>query len=118
MGDIVFGSMLLRFVLGGSAVVGSTIIAKKMGGKIGGIFAAFPAVYLAALLTIRLDATGNELLDKSVSLSKGAMIGMAANIFFAITAGFLCARKGWKRGLVYSLICWLLISCLILFAEI
>ncbi|MDP4108355.1 MAG: DUF3147 family protein, partial [Bacillota bacterium] len=46
--------LFIRFLLGGAAVVLSTIISRKLGEKAGGIFAAFPAVYLAALLTNRL----------------------------------------------------------------
>lgn len=38
--------VFLRFLFGGSAVVISTLIAKNFGGRLGGIFAAFPAVYL------------------------------------------------------------------------
>lgn len=101
--------LLIRFFLGGAAVLVSTIIARKLGEKAGGIFAAFPAVYLAALLTIRLDFKGNDLISHSISLSKGAIFGMAINILIAILAGFLL-KKGWKRGLVNSLVCWFVLS--------
>lgn len=101
--------LLIRFVLGGAAVVISTIIARKLGEKAGGIFAAFPAVYLAALLTDRFDFTGNQLISHSISLSKGAIYGMAINILVAVLAGYLL-KKGWKRGLVNSLVCWLFLS--------
>jgi uncharacterized membrane protein (GlpM family) len=101
--------LLIRFFLGGAAVVVSTIIARKLGEKAGGIFAAFPAVYLAALLTIRIDFKGNDLIAHSISLSKGAIFGMAINILIAILAGYLL-KKGWKRGLVNSLVCWFVLS--------
>jgi hypothetical protein len=103
------GSLLIRFLLGGAAVVVSTIIARRLGEKAGGIFAAFPAVYLAALLTIRLDFSGNELILRSILLSKGAIIGMVINILIAIVAGVLL-KKGWKRGLVSSMVCWFILS--------
>ncbi len=105
----VTAGLLIRFFLGGAAVVVSTIIARKLGEKAGGIFAAFPAVYLAALLTIRLDFKGNDLISHSISLSKGAIFGMAINILIAILAGYLL-KKGWKRGLVNSLVCWFILS--------
>lgn len=101
--------LLIRFFLGGAAVVVSTIIARKLGEKAGGIFAAFPAVYLAALLTNGLDFKGNDLISNSISLSKGAIFGMLINIFVAILAGFLL-KKGWKRGLVNSMVCWFVLS--------
>lgn len=106
--------LIIRFFLGGAAVVVSTIIARKLGEKAGGIFAAFPAVYLAALLTIRLDFTGNDLISHSISLSKGAIFGMAINILIAILAGFLL-KKGWKLGLVNSMVCWFVLSFVIVF---
>ena len=61
MGEISISALLIRFLLGGAAVVLCTIVSKKMGTKIGGIFAAFPAVYLAALLTVGLDFSGDQL---------------------------------------------------------
>ncbi|MDP4083318.1 MAG: DUF3147 family protein [Bacillota bacterium] len=110
MGGLSVGALLIRFVLGGAAVVLSTIIARKLGEKAGGIFAAFPAVYLAALLTGGLDYRGHELINHSIILSKGAIIGMAINIIVAILAGTLLQKNGWKRGLVNSMACWFVIS--------
>ena len=102
-------SLLIRFLLGGAAVVAATLIARKLGNKAGGIFAAFPAVYLAALLTNRLDFSGHALINNSILLSRGAIIGMAINIVIAIIAGVLL-QKGWKRGLINSMICWFVLS--------
>lgn len=102
-------ALLIRFILGGAAVVASTIIARKLGEKAGGIFAAFPAVYLAALLTNGLDFRGNELIAHSLVLSQGAIIGMSINILIAIIAGLLIP-KGWKRGLVQSMVIWFAVS--------
>lgn len=102
-------SLLIRFFLGGAAVVLSTIVARKSGEKVGGIFAAFPAVYLAALLTNRLDFSGTALISNSILLSKGAIIGMTINIIIAIIAGFLLP-KGWKLGLLNVMVCWFAFS--------
>src|SRR5690625_4218835 len=100
MNQLSVGALLIRFFLGGSAVLFSSIIAKKSGEKAGGIVAAFPAVYLAALLTASLDFRGDELISYSILLSKGAMIGMIINILIAIIAGYLLPKRGWKRGLM------------------
>jgi uncharacterized membrane protein (GlpM family) len=109
--------MLIRFLLGGGAVLVSSLIAKKIGGRVGGIFAAFPAVYLAALVTIHFDSTGNALIQKSILLSQGAVVGMAINILCAVMAGYLCTKEGWKRGLMHSVFGWLSISMFIAFLS-
>ncbi len=114
MAEISISALLIRFILGGAAVVASTIIARKLGEKAGGIFAAFPAVYLAALLTNGLDFQGNELIARSLLLSQGAIIGMAINILIAIIAGILIP-KGWKRGLVNSMVIWFVVSMVVVF---
>lgn len=116
MGKLTWGGIVLRFFLGGGAVVASTLIARKVGGKMGGIFAAFPAVYLAALLTLHLDTAGDVLLARSFALSRGALIGMLANILCAVTAGYVCAKKGWGRGLLIAVSVWLAVSVFILVA--
>ncbi len=77
MNGLSIAGIIIRFLFGGIAVAISSVIAKKMGGKIGGIFATFPAVYLAALLTVRLDYTGSELLGRSLTLSAYALFASA-----------------------------------------
>lgn len=113
MAELSISALLIRFILGGSAVVASTLVARKLGEKAGGIFAAFPAVYLAALLTASLDFSGDELISYSILLSKGAIVGMAINIVIAIIAGYLLPRKGWKRGLTQAVGCWFIISMIV-----
>ncbi|WP_339197682.1 DUF3147 family protein [Aeribacillus sp. FSL k6-2211] len=102
--------IVIRFLLGGGAVVASTIISRKLGSKVGGIFAAFPAVFFTPLLTLRLDVKGGELVEKSIVLSQGAVVGMFMNIMCAIAVVYLCTKQGWKRGLAQSLAGWFLVS--------
>ena len=118
MGELSMTGILVRFLLGGSSVAASSIMAKKFGGKWGGIFASFPAVYLAALLTTGLDVQGPVLLQRSLTLSQGALVGMIADIIFALAAAYLCARRGWKSGLLIAFIGWLSISLAILTIRI
>ena len=113
MGDLSVSGLLIRFLLGGLAVVVSTIVARCLGEKAGGIFAAFPAVFLAALLTAGLDLRGEDLVNQAIVLSKGAMVGMGINIFVAIIAGFLLKKHGWKKGLIEALGCWLVVSMVV-----
>lgn len=114
MGGITLGALFIRFILGGAAVVASTMIGRKLGEKAGGIFAAFPAVYLAALLTGGLDYKGQALIHHSIILSKGAIIGMAINILVAILAGVFLQKSGWKRGLIHSMACWFVLSFVVI----
>ena len=113
MDNLSISALLIRFLLGGLAVVGCTLVAKRLGEKAGGIFAAFPAVYLAALLTIGLDFHGGQLISHSIMLSKGAIFGMAINILVAIIAGYLLPRQGWKRGLLQAMACWFVVSMVV-----
>ena len=115
LGTLSISALLIRFVLGGAAVVVSTIVSRKLGEKAGGIFAAFPAVYLAALLTTGLDFSGSDLVSHSILLSKGAIIGMAINILIAIIAGYLLPRQGWKSGLIQAIGCWFVVSSVVVF---
>ncbi len=102
--------VVLRFLFGGSAVAVSTLIARNFGGRLGGIFAAFPAVYLAAVVGLSMDYDGSELLLASEQLSKGALVGMAADICCALAASYMILKYGWKRGLVYALLLWAIIA--------
>jgi uncharacterized membrane protein (GlpM family) len=117
LGILSVSGIIIRFLLGGGAVVASTIVSRKLGSKMGGIFAAFPAVFFAALLTLRLDAKGSELVEKSIVLSQGAIVGMFINIMCAIAVVYLCTRKGWKRGLTQSLAGWFLVSIVYAFIS-
>lgn len=85
-----------------------TLIARSFGPRIGGIFAAFPAVYLAALLSLKLDYQGQQLVEMSVHVSEGALVGMLANIICAVAASRLILTKGWQRGLWQALLIWLI----------
>jgi uncharacterized membrane protein (GlpM family) len=98
--------LLLRFLFGGTAVVLATLVARALGGRIGGIFAAFPAVYLAAIISLRLEYTGQELLLVSQEISYGALIGMIADIICAYAASRFILKQGWKCGLLYALLVW------------
>lgn len=111
----VVAPVILRFVLGGAAVVAATVIARWFGGRIGGIFAAFPAVYLAAILSLGLEYKGQELLIMSEHISRGALVGMVADIFCALAASRFIIINGWKKGLVQALVLWSILAPAIYF---
>ncbi|WP_174520462.1 DUF3147 family protein [Desulfolucanica intricata] len=108
--DISMFAVIVRFILGGGAVVASTVIARAFGRGIGGIFAAFPAVYLAAVLTLGMEYRGENLLVMSQHISRGALVGMLANIVCALAASRLIIKKGWQRGLSQALVIWFILA--------
>ena len=38
------------------------------------------------------------------------MIGMAINVLCAAAVGLLCVKRGWRKGLAYSVLGWLVVS--------
>jgi hypothetical protein len=42
------------------------------------------------------------------------LIGMVADIFCALAAGYLIFRTNWKSGLLGALVIWFVVSCLIM----
>ena len=107
MAELSISALLIRFVLGGAAVVLATIVAKIVGQKAGGIFAAFPAVYLAALLTASIDYSGEALINYSILLSKGAIVGMVINIIMAVDCGISYSQKRLETWIIRCV--WLLV---------
>jgi hypothetical protein len=110
-----FTGILLRFLLGGSAVAASAIIGRKLGGRIGGIFAAFPAVFASAVISTTIGLPQLEAVRQTVSLSKGALVGMVVDIGCAIATGWLITRVGWKKGLPIALSGWLVVALLVFY---
>ncbi|MDI6817000.1 MAG: DUF3147 family protein [Actinomycetota bacterium] len=110
MSRIHLGDIAIRFIFGGSAIVASTVFARRVGGTYGGVFAAFPAVYLAALISVSPNSPADELIPLSVSLSRGALIGMSANVVTAIVAAAATARIGWRAGLAVAVGVWTILA--------
>jgi uncharacterized membrane protein (GlpM family) len=109
--------VLLRFFLGGAAVAISAVIGRMAGGRIGGIFAAFPAVYLSAVISVTMGS-GEHALGKAIDVSKGALIGMLANIICAICASIFIRRYGLGSGLIRAIAVWFGVSSAIFFSTL
>ncbi|MEL7665168.1 MAG: DUF3147 family protein [Methanosarcina mazei] len=107
--------IILRFLFGGTAVVASRLVARSFGGRLGGVFAAFPSVYLAAVAGLSMEYEGSELLSVSGQLSRGALVGMSADICCALAASYLILKYGWKTGLSLSLLFWAVLAPAIYF---
>lgn len=93
MFGISISSAILHFVIGGFAVALASIMAEKVGGKLGGIIATMPAVYLAAVIALTIDHEGDELIKMSMHLSTGAIVGIISCILTVFLPQFLFIRK-------------------------
>lgn len=100
--------LAMRFLLGGLAVALSGWAGRRLGGLVGGLFAAFPAVYLAALLGV-VTAGAPGLGDPEaagLAVSRGALVGMLANVVTARAAAGAIGRWGWQKGMAAALAVW------------
>lgn len=102
-----FSGIFLRFVLGGSAVAATLVVGRRLGGRIGGIFAAFPAVYASAVISAAFGLPRWQGARTALAISHGALVGMIINVGCAFATAWLVSRLGWRRGLALSLSGWL-----------
>lgn len=100
--------LLLRFVLGGSAVAGCYLLLEVIPWKsFAGIFAAFPAV-LAAAVIMTGWAEGSQ---PAAELALGATAGMlGCTVCVAVSLGAMSLGLGWWTSLLLSLTAWLVSS--------
>lgn len=109
----------LRFFLGGGSVAMAFLLGRRVGGRFGGFFAAFPGVYLASIIAVGIVPSvqsGNRLI---LQISQGALIGMAINILTCLAAGWLIPKAGYLKGLLLSLLIWLVAgSCIITIVQL
>ena len=84
---------ILHFVIGGIAVALASIIADKVGGKLGGIIATMPAVFLAAIIALALDHRGTQLVEMSMNLSTGAIVGILSCILTVFLTSLYIKHK-------------------------
>lgn len=104
------GSAILHFVIGGIAVALASIIADKVGGKLGGIIATMPAVFLAAIIALALDHRGTKLVEMSMNLSTGAIVGILSCILTVFLTSLYIKHKGYRKGAIFTVVCWFIIS--------
>lgn len=96
--------LLLRFVFGGLAVVLSYVASVLLPWKaLGGIFAAFPAVMIVAVLMVGLSQ-GSE---RAAAIAKGSVYGMTGCAFCVVTVLYALRATGiWWLSLMLGLISW------------
>ncbi len=100
--------LLMRFILGGAAVSLSYIITVFSPWKIlAGIFAAFPAVMLTAIIMVGI-ASGTK---KAANIAKGSVYGMMGGIVCVATVLLTLETTGkWLFSITLGLIFWLVSS--------
>ncbi|MBL7573991.1 DUF3147 family protein [Staphylococcus saccharolyticus] len=110
MFGISISSATLHFVIGGFVVALASIMADKVGGKLGGIIATMPAVYLAAIIALAIDHRGHQLIQMSIHLSTGAIVGIISCIVTVFFTSIFIGKRNYKSGTVFAILCWFVIS--------
>jgi hypothetical protein len=97
--------LFIRFLLGGTAVSLSYLITVISPWKIlAGIFAAFPAVMLTAVIMVGI-AAGKK---KATNIAKGSVYGMIGGIVCVTTVLLVLeATNNWVFSIVTGLLSWL-----------
>ncbi|MBB3110957.1 hypothetical protein FHS18_003025 [Paenibacillus phyllosphaerae] len=96
--------LLLRFFLGGLAVVLSYVASALLPWKaLGGIFAAFPAVMIVAVLMMGISQGS----DKAAAIARGSVYGMTGCAVCVVTVLYALQLTGlWSLSLLLGLAVW------------
>jgi hypothetical protein len=97
--------LLIRFLLGGTAVMASYLVTVISPWKIlAGIFAAFPAVMLTAVLMVGV-ASGSL---KAANIARGSVFGMMGGVVCVSTVLYvLQTSHNWFFSISLGLLLWL-----------
>ena len=100
-----YKDLLIRFTLGGAAVMISYLITVLSPWKIlAGIFAAFPAVMITAVLMMGI-ASGSK---KAAKIANGSVFGMIGGVVCVATVWTVLLVSGnWALSIVLGLLFWL-----------
>jgi uncharacterized membrane protein (GlpM family) len=100
-----YKDLLIRFFLGGAAVMVSYLITVMAPWKIlAGIFAAFPAVMITAVLMVGI-ASGSK---NAAKIANGSVFGMIGGVVCVATVWTVLQVSGnWTLSIVLGLLFWL-----------
>ena len=100
-----YKDLLIRFILGGAAVMISYMITVISPWKIlAGIFAAFPAVMITAVLMVGI-ASGSK---NAAKIANGSVFGMIGGVVCVATVWTVLQVSGnWTLSIVLGLVFWL-----------
>lgn len=104
--------LIIRFTLGGTAVMLSYIMTIISPWKIlSGIFAAFPAVMITAILMVGIGSGSKN----AAKIANGSVLGMVGGVICVTTVWIgLIVSQNWLFSVMLGLLCWLGSSFLIL----
>lgn len=102
---------MIRFTLGGTAVMVSYLITVISPWKIlAGIFAAFPAVMITAVLMVGI-ASGSK---KAAKIANGSVFGMIGGVVCVATVWTVLQINGnWSLSILLGLLLWLIASIIV-----
>jgi uncharacterized membrane protein (GlpM family) len=100
-----YKDLLIRFILGGAAVMVSYLITVISPWKIlAGIFAAFPAVMITAVLMVGI-ASGSK---NAAKIANGSVFGMIGGVICVATVWTVLQVSGnWGLSIILGLLFWL-----------
>jgi hypothetical protein len=100
--------LIIRFLLGGAAVMLSYLVTVISPWKIlAGIFAAFPAVMITAVLMMGI-VSGSK---NAAKVANGSVFGMIGGVFCVATVWFVLTVSGnWLLSIGLGLVLWLVSS--------
>lgn len=106
-----YKDLLIRFILGGTAVMVSYLITVISPWKIlAGIFAAFPAVMITAVLMVGI-ASGSK---NAAKIANGSVFGMIGGVVCVATVWTVLQVSGnWTLSIVLGLLFWLSSSIIV-----
>ncbi len=97
--------LLIRFLVGGAVIAGTTWIAEFFDPKLGGIISNIPSATIVSLLIL-----GNAVGEKSaVSFAKGLVIGNIPWFAYIFAVIFFTEKIGLAKSLVLGFVIWLLL---------
>ncbi|WP_017434355.1 DUF3147 family protein [Saccharococcus caldoxylosilyticus] len=107
--------LFFRFLFGGSAVVLSYVTAKLLPWKvIGGIFAAFPAVMVVAVMMVGMKYGSKE----AAKTAQGSVYGMIGCLICVLTVLFsLQLTHNWWVSFIFGLIAWFASSSFLVYMR-
>ena len=102
--------LILRFILGGGAVAACYIVLQLLPWKsFAGIFAAFPAVMVAAVVIAGISGGSQHAAEVALGATAG-MLGCTVCVIVAIM--LMTYLHTWAAALMISLLAWLVSSVL------
>ncbi len=97
--------LLIRFLIGGGVIAGTTWIAEAFDPKLGGIIATIPSATIVSLLIVG-SAVGE---NAAVDFAKGIVIGNIPWFAYIFAVILLTQRIGLTKSLAIGLFVWILL---------